>query len=269
MDIRFDFTDKVAIITGAAGGLGKETAVQFARAGAKVVIGDVKAELGKKTVEEIKADGGKAVFVDLDVTSKDSVEKMVKATIEAFGGVDILVNVAGLSASGPSSAFTDLTTEQWDLTYQVNLRGQVYCCQAIYDIFKEQKRGKIVNVSSVAGKMAAPTVAHYAASKASSISFTRSLAHDMAAFNVNVNGVCPGWIWTPIYSENKHMSDRAEKMNLTSRQIFDAMIKALVPLKREQTEQDVAFAILFLCSEAARNITAQNINIDGGAVFLG
>ena len=269
MDIKFDFTDKVAIITGASGGLGKETAVQFAKAGAKVVIGDVKVELGKQTAEEIKAAGGEAIFVELDVTSKESAENIVKTTVDTYGGVDILVNVAGVPGSGPSSVFTDLTTEQWDLTYKVNLRGQVYCCQAIYDIFKEQKHGKIVNVSSIAGKMAPAQVPHYGASKAASISLTRSLAYDLAPFNINVNGVCPGWIWTPIYNQNPHFDARAAQMNLSARQIFDAMIQKLVPLKREQTEEDIAFTIMYLCSEAAKNITAQNINVDGGAVFLG
>ena len=116
MDIKFDFTDKVAIVTGASGGLGKETAIQFAKAGAKVVIGDVKVELGKETAEEIKASGGQALFVELDVTDKESAENIVKTTVDTYGGVDILVNVAGVPGSGPSSVFTDLTTEQWDLT---------------------------------------------------------------------------------------------------------------------------------------------------------
>ena len=268
MDIRFDFSDKVAIITGASGGLGRETAVQFAKAGAKVVIGDVKVELGKQAAEEIKADGGEAIFVELDVTSKESADNIVKTAVDTYGGVDILVNVAGVPGSGSGSSFTELTTEQWDLTYKINLRGQVYCCQAIYDIFKEQKHGKIVNVSSVAGKMAVAQLPHYGASKAASISFTRSLAYDMAPFNVNANGVCPGWIWTPIYNQNPIFDAKAAKMNLTARQIFDAMIQHLVPLKREQTEEDVACAIMYLCCEAAKNITAQNINVDGGAVFL-
>lgn len=267
MDIKFDFSEKVAIVTGAAGGIGKETAVRFAKAGAKVVIGDIKEELGKKTTQEIKTDGGEAIFVNLDVTRKDSAENMVKTTVDTYGGVDILVNVAGIPGSGQSSVFSELTSEQWDLTYKINLRGQVYCCQAIYEIFKAQKHGKIVNVSSAAGKLAAAQMPHYAASKAASISLTRSLAYDLAPFNINVNGVCPGWIWTPIYSQNPILDARAAKMNLSSRQIFDAMIQQIVPLKREQTVEDIAFAIMYLCSEAAKNITAQNINVDGGAVY--
>jgi meso-butanediol dehydrogenase/(S,S)-butanediol dehydrogenase/diacetyl reductase len=267
MDVKFDFSNKVAIVTGASGGLGKETAVQFARAGAKVVIGDLKVEAGRRTEEGIRAEAGEAIFIELDVTSKESVDHLVKNTIETFGGVDILINVAGVPGSGEFSAFKELLEEQWDITYNVNLKGQVFCCQAVYDIFRDQRHGKIVNVSSVAGKIPTPTIPHYGASKAASVSLTRSLAYDMARFNVNVNGVCPGWIWTPIYTENPALDRRAAKDNLTTREIFDKTVKRMVPFRREQTEADIAYAIMFLCSEAARNITAQNINVDGGAVI--
>lgn len=267
MDIQFDFSNKVAIVTGASGGLGKETAVRFAGAGAKVVIGDIKVEAGRKTEQEIIADGGEAIFIELDVTSRESVKHMVKTTVETFHGVDILVNIAGVSGSGDFSAFNELTEEQWDITYNVNLKGQVFCCQAVYDIFRKQGHGKIVNVSSVAAKIPTPAIPHYGASKAASVSLTRSLAHDMARFNVNVNGVCPGWIWTPIYSENPSLDKRAAKAGLTTREMFDNTVKRMVPFRREQTEADIAYTIMFLCSEAARNITAQNINVDGGAVM--
>jgi NAD(P)-dependent dehydrogenase (short-subunit alcohol dehydrogenase family) len=267
MDIKFDFSNRVAIVTGASGGLGKETAVQFCRAGAKVVIGDLKVDEGRKTEQEIKAEGGEVIFIELDVTSRESVDYMVRTTVETFGGIDILVNVAGVPGSGEFSAFNELLEEQWDITYNVNLKGQVFCCQAVYDIFRSQKYGKIVNVSSVAAKIATPTIPHYGASKAASVSLTRSLAYDMARFNVNVNGVCPGWIWTPIYSENPSLDRRAAKANLTTREMFDKIIKKMVPFKREQTGEDIAYTIMFLCSDAARNITAQNINVDGGAVI--
>ena len=267
MDIKFDFAGKVAIVTGASGGLGKETAMQFAQAGAKVVIGDVNVELGNKTEQEIISAGGNALFIELDVTSRESVQDMVRTTVEKFGGVDILVNVAGVSGAGENSEFEKLTEEQWDITYNVNLKGQVLCCQAVYNIFRNQNHGKIVNVSSVAGKIATSAIPHYGASKAASISLTRSLAYDMAKYNVNVNGVCPGWIWTPIYSENPYLDKRMAKSNLTTREMFDNTIKRLVPLRREQTEEDIAFTIMFLCSEAAKNITAQNINVDGGAIL--
>jgi NAD(P)-dependent dehydrogenase (short-subunit alcohol dehydrogenase family) len=110
-------------------------------------------------------------------------------------------------------------------------------------------------------------IPHYGASKAASVSLTRSLAHYMAKDNVNVNGVCPGWVWTPIYSENPYLDKHAAEANLSAREIFDRTVQRMVPFKREQTEEDIAYTIMFLCSEAARNISAQNINVDGGAVI--
>ena len=162
MDIKFDFSGKVALITGSAGGLGKETAVEFAQAGAKVVIGDVKVDLGKKAAEEINAAGGEAVFAKLDVTSKESVDQWVKTAMDTFGGIDILVNVAGVPGTTSADSFPEFTTDQWDMTYKINLRGQVYCIQAVYDIFKEQGHGKVVNVSSIAGKMPIKEMPFYA-----------------------------------------------------------------------------------------------------------
>ncbi|MFC1884095.1 SDR family NAD(P)-dependent oxidoreductase [Thermodesulfobacteriota bacterium] len=266
MNFGDDFKEKSIIVTGSSGGLGKETALRFAAEGAKVVVCDVKTELGKETAGEIKESGGTAFFVELDVTEQASVEIMVKKSVEAFGGVDVLVNCAGVSGKGFRN-LSKIESSEWDMTYKVNLRGTAYCCKAVFEIFRKQKHGRIVNVASISGRMPTPGLTHYAASKAGVINLTQSLASEMARYSVNVNAVCPGWIWTPIYNESKPLQELAEKMDTTPREVFLGMVERFCPLKREQTEEDIANVILFLASDASKNITGQSINVDGGAVM--
>jgi len=266
MNFEDDFKDKVAVITGSAGGLGKETAVRLAMAGAKVAICDVKAEEGKKTADEIVAKGAEAVFMPLDISKEASVADVVKSVVDRFGGVHILVNSAGVTGRG-FKGFIKIGATDWDLTYQVNVKGTVNCCCAVYPFFKGQRSGKIINVASVAGRMPAKGLIHYAASKAAVINLTQTLAAELAPYNINVNAVCPGWIWTPIYSESENLVSVAEKQGITPREVFLQMVKTRCPMQREQTEEDIANTILFLASEAAKNITGQSINVDGGAVM--
>jgi len=266
MNFEDDFKDKVAMITGSAGGLGKETALCFALAGAKVAICDVKVEQGKKTADEIVAKGGDAVFMPVDVSKEASVADAVNGVVDRFGGMHILVNSAGVTGRG-FRGFIKINLSEWDLTYQVNVKGTVSCCRAVYPFFKNQRSGKIINVASIAGRMPTVGLIHYAASKAAVINFTQSLAAELAPYNINVNAVCPGWIWTPIYNESEDLVRLAEKQGITPREAFLQMVKARCPLQREQSEEDIANTILFLASEAAKNITGQSINVDGGAVM--
>jgi meso-butanediol dehydrogenase / (S,S)-butanediol dehydrogenase / diacetyl reductase len=266
MDFADDFKDKIAIVTGSAGGLGRETAVRFASAGARVVLCDVKEAQGKKTADEIVSKGGDAVFMSVDVSSEASAQDLVKRVVDRFGGVHILVNSAGVTGKGFRS-FIKIDVSEWDRTYQVNVKGTVNCCRAVYPIFRRQGAGKIVNVASIAGRMPTKGLIHYAASKAAVINFTQSLAAELAPHNINVNAVCPGWIWTPIYNESEDLVRLAERQGITPREAFLEMVKTMCPMQREQTEEDIANAILFLASEAAKNITGQSINVDGGAVM--
>lgn len=267
MDFKDDFRDKVVIVTGASGGLGKETAIQFAKAGAKVVIGDLKTDLGEQTAELIQQQYGvDARFIRLDVTDFASVESLIQKTNEAFGKIDILVNSAGIAGKGFKPFYT-VEMSEWDNTYAVNVKGTVNCCKAVSKTFKAQKSGKIINIASIAGRKPTPGLMHYAASKAAVINLSQSMAAEMAKFNVNVNVVCPGWIWTPIYNEDDSIKLLADKLGKTPREFFQGMVDQFCAIKREQTEADIAYAVLFLSSEAAKNITGQSLNIDGGAVM--
>lgn len=261
-----EFKNQSVVVTGSSGGIGKQTALRFAKEGAKVVVCDMKTEKGMQVAEEIRQSGKTAFFAELDVRDFQAVENLMAKTIETFGGIDVLVNSAGISG-GIFRNLSRIEESEWDRTYQVNLRGSANCCKAVFGHFRKQKHGKIINVASVAGRMPAPGMIPYAASKAGVVSLTQSLASELARYNVNVNAVCPGWVWTPIYSQSKPLQEHAEKMGATPRDAFLSMVEAMCPLKREQTQEDMANAILFLASEAAKNITGQSIHVDGGAVM--
>ncbi|MDD4783767.1 MAG: SDR family NAD(P)-dependent oxidoreductase [Syntrophaceticus sp.] len=267
-DFRDDFEGKVVIVTGAASGLGEATALGFGNAGAKVVVADKKAEEGSKVSSKIKEMGTDSIFVETDVTCEDSIKNMIDKTLSSFGGLDILVNNAGTGGPHLGNPFTRTEAIDWDTSYKVNVRGTFYCCKAVYDMFIKQRHGKIINLASIAGKTGDPTIPHYSASKAAVINLTQNLARELAPYNINVNCVCPGLIYTPIWKGLGYMMGKTypeQFPNMSPREVFLANIDKLVPMKREQTAEDIANAVLFLCSEAAKNITAQALNVCGGA----
>ncbi|WP_194841451.1 SDR family NAD(P)-dependent oxidoreductase [Sporosarcina obsidiansis] len=273
MNIQYDFFDKVAIITGSASGLGKEMALKFAKAGAKVTVSDIDEKKGGEVVRLITDMGAEAIFVYTDMTDEKSVTSMVKSTVETFGHVDILVNNAGTSGKSMGSPLTNVQSSDWDMTYQVNVRGVFFGCNAVYNLFKNQGYGKIINIASIAGRMGQETLPHYSASKAAVINFTQALAKEVAPFNINVNAVCPGVIYTPIYANEEIVQAYKERnpshvdLNISSRKLFMARVEQRVAMKREQTPEDIANAVLFLSSEEAKNITGQALNVCGGSEF--
>lgn len=267
MNFQDDFQGKVAIITGAAGGIGKTTAKMFAQAKAKVVIGDLKVKEGMEAVEEIIAAGGEALFVKLDLTSKQSVDNMMKLAVDTYGGVDILVNNAGVDGAFKLSLL-EMDESIWDITYKVNLRGTVFTTQAVYNIFKEQNHGKIVNMSSIAAAIAPTALAPYNSSKAGVSTFTRSMAQEMASFNVNVNAVCPGFVFTPM-ALGPECEELAKRIGMSgAEELFNSFIQQFTLLKRPQMTEDIANMIMFLCSEGAKNVTGQIIDVDGGVCYM-
>jgi NAD(P)-dependent dehydrogenase (short-subunit alcohol dehydrogenase family) len=270
MDFQQDFKGKVVIITGAGGGLGREMALKFAEAGAKVTVADVDVKNALKVVEDIKALGSEAIFAETDVSREESCVAMVEATIKAFGGVDILVNNAGKGGPHVGYPLTRIEEEDWDISFKVNVRGTFFCVKSVYNIFMQQKHGKIVNLSSIAGKAGDPALPHYSSAKAAIINMSQAFAKEMGPNNINVNVVCPGLIYTPIWESLG--SKLAESLpsaypNMTARQVFEASVEKKIIMKREQTAEDIAYAVMFLASDAAKNITGQALNVDGGAVM--
>lgn len=243
-----NFEDKVALITGSSRGIGKATALAFAREGAKVVINYVTAKKeAEKTLAEVKALGVEAIAVQCDVSNPAEVKRMFEEIVKKFGRLDVLVNNAGIYYS-PSS-FEDMTAEQWEKNLKVNLIGTFLCTQAAAKIMKKQKGGKIVNISSVRGLDNCGRKPEYAASKAGVNNFTKTIAKELAPM-ININAVAPGWVETEMSSDipTDLRTSETEKTYL----------------KRFAKPEEIANAVLFLASDNANYITGHVLVVDGG-----
>jgi len=241
------FKDKVAIVTGAASGIGKSCSLSFAEKGVKVVVVDLNKKGAEETNLEIQRKGGKAIFIKADVSKKEDVENIVNITENNFGKIDILVNCAGICQI---RNVEDITEEEWDKMMSINLKGTFFLCQSVLKEMKKYQKGKIVNMGSVAGEIGGILVgANYSASKAGILCLTKSLAKYAAPYNINVNSVSPGFIDTEM---TKDLGQ-----DPTS-----------VPLGRCGRPEEVSDAILFLCSDASSYITGANIDVNGG-LFMG
>lgn len=241
---RCDLKDKIAIITGAARGIGREIAVTLADAGAYVVIADVNLKGAIEVVEEIACKGGrKGLAIKVDVSLKKDLDLMINKVLNNFSTVDILVNNAGVCYRRP---FDEISENEWDKVMAINLKGAFLCCQSVLPIMKEKNRGCIINLTSLAAKTGGLLVgAHYSASKAGVTSLTKSLAKYAAKYGINVNAVSPGFIDTEMTKD------------------FNYEIST-VPLGRLGTPADVAKVVRFLTSEDAKYITGEIIDVDGG-----
>jgi meso-butanediol dehydrogenase/(S,S)-butanediol dehydrogenase/diacetyl reductase len=254
---------KVAIVTGGARGIGRGIALVLAREGADVAIADIDVENANRTATEVRALGHRASMVRADVSDSASAESCVARVIDELGRIDILVNNAGVVGSHALSSA--VTLDDWDACYEVNLKGIWIMSSAVVPHFKENGGGKIVNISSMAGRKGGTALPHYAASKAGAISLTQSLAKTLGANNINVNAVCPGFLWTDMWRSIEAMiSGNPDPEAVARRLVFDGYIKANCPLRREQWPEDIGQAVAFLASEDARNITGQSLNVDGG-----
>ncbi|MDE2687957.1 MAG: SDR family NAD(P)-dependent oxidoreductase [Chloroflexota bacterium] len=257
--------DKVGLITGGARGLGKGIAFVLAERGADVALCDIDIAGARNTAEEIEDLGRVAKAYQVDVTVQSQLVEMVAQTLADFGRIDILVNAAGVIGAPGFEETTWSREEDWDLTFDVNVKGTALVSDAVSPHMKSRRSGKIVNIASHGGRDGAGGGA-YGASKAAVIHLTQSYALQLAPYNINVNVICPGSIWTPMW---ERIADRAKRNNpeqqdLTPREIFDAAIKERCPLGREQTPEDIGKAVAFFASDDALNITGQSLNVNGG-----
>ena len=244
--------DQVVIVTGGGSGIGRQTCLTLAREGAHVAVVDINMVGAQKVAEEVRALGVRALPLEVDVRKSDQTEAMVQSTLSELGRIDALDNVAGLAMPG---WFQNSTKENWDTEISVCLYGVMNCCKSVINPMMEQKRGKIVNIASDAGKAGEKLMVSYSAAKGGIISFTRSLAKEMGMYRINVNGVCPG--------TTKHTGMSA----LIDEELEKKWVKAY-PLRRLGEPQDIANMIVFLSSGAADWITGQVISVNGG-YFMG
>lgn len=264
--ISFNFSGATVLVTGGAGGIGKGIALGFGAAGANVVVGDMKKEDGLATVAEIDAAGGHGLFVELNVTSQASVDAFVRTAIDTFGSVDVLVNSAGVSNRIFGNPFTDLVDEDFDRTYSVNVSGIVHTVRAVYDLFRTKGAGRIINVCSVVGHSTNPLTVPYAASKAAALNLTVNLAKEMGPYQVTVNALCPGYVYTPMY-ENAAPAMTAKLPSLagfSGKELVAHFSKLNCAMQCEQTTEDIANGALFLASDGAKHITGLVLDVAGG-----
>jgi NAD(P)-dependent dehydrogenase (short-subunit alcohol dehydrogenase family) len=258
---------KVAIVTGAGKGLGRGIASCLAEEGANLAVCSRTLSEVESLAEEVKAIGRKAMAAKVDVTEPQEVKQFVDSVAKTFGRIDILVNNVG-AARKARAGIVDLDDNDWDNSYRVNLKSTVDMCRSVVPQMRAQRSGRIINISSVVAKMG--VFIDYGSMKGAVISFTWGLARELAKDNINVNCVCPGLIYTPLWeklAEEIRQKDPSFSQVKEPKAVFEAIVKRLVPLGREQTPEDIGRAVVFLASEDARNITGQTLNIDGGTVM--
>lgn len=249
-----ELTGKSVLITGASRGIGREAARMMAALGCQVAINyNRNREQAEELARQLTDLGpGRAVAVQADVGDRQRVETMVDAVLQAFGRIDILVNNAGIWTYG---AIADMPEEVWDETVRVNLKSVYNCCRSVVPIMIHQGGGRIINVSSTAGQRGEAFHSHYAATKGAIISFTKSLAAELADHNILVNCVAPGWVDTD-------MSREAIETETET-------ILSTIPLRRPGTAAEIAGAIVFLASDLATYVHGEVLNVNGGSVLCG
>jgi len=246
-----EYSRKVAIITGSGGGIGEVMAKLFSSKGIATVVADIDIDKAGKVAKEINQINGNGIAVKVDVTNRKDVEMMVENTIQTFGRLDILINNAGIHYITP---IEDVPDEEWNSILAVNVRGVYNCSKFVIPPMKKNRWGRIINISSSAGKMGGRLSSiHYAASKAAVICMTKSFATHLAPYNITVNSVCPGGVNAGGFLElPKEVRQKA----------IDA-----VPLRRFADPIEIAQAVLFLSSEEASYITGESLDVNGGTVM--
>jgi 3-oxoacyl-[acyl-carrier protein] reductase len=241
--------NRIAIVTGSAQGIGESIALEFAREGARVAVADINFEGAKRVVALAESNGGVATAIEADVTQEASVARMVQTVVAQYGSIDILVNNAG---AYPRFVWNEMTVQQWDDIQAVNLRSCFLCSRQVFPYFRAKMAGKIINLSSVTFWVGRPhNLVHYIASKGGVIGFTRSLAHDVGEFNIQVNAITPGAV------------ESEEEKKVATPEMIAAVLNQQ-SLRRRVQVRDVARTAVFLASSDSDLITGQTINVDAG-----
>ncbi|MEM8863755.1 MAG: SDR family NAD(P)-dependent oxidoreductase [Chloroflexota bacterium] len=257
----FDLTNQRVVITGAGRGIGRDLAEGFAKAGAKVVLGARSQDEISAVADTINQAGGSAFSFPIDVSDVDKVNAFVDQAVNTLGGIDVLINNAGISSSHKFATHPD---EIWHRTIAINLTGVYYVTKAAVQPMLAQKSGRIINIASIAGKTGSKYIAAYNASKHGVLGLTRSLAVEFAP-HITVNAICPGYVQTPMTDDT--VENIVNRTGMSAEEAVAALVKN-VPLKRLVEVDEITSLALLLASHAGRGITGQAINIDGGAVMF-
>lgn len=264
----FPLLGRVAIVTGAGRGIGRGIALCLACDGADIVLADLDGGGAQDVGDEITSLGRSALAITCNVTDSGQVRDLVERTLDRFAKIDILVCNAGVMGAPGWQQEHGSRPIDWDVTYEVNLKAQFLCAEAVAPHMIARRSGKIVNIASSAARVPGPYYPHYHASKAGVVSYTQCLALQLAPYSINVNAICPAMVWTPM-AEDIHRwrgQMRGERSD-DPREAFLERMRRRCALERETTPEDIGWAVAFLVSDRARNITGQAINVDGGAVI--
>lgn len=241
--------EKTAIVTGAGSGIGRGIAKRFAKEGANVVVSDIDTEGGEKVVEETEDSNREAIFVRTDVSKKEDVSELVERTLEEYDEIDILVNNAGVYIQKP---ITEMEIDEWDKVLDVNLKGTFLMTRSVAQEMVKEDKGKIINVTSIAGKVGYPNSAAYSASKGGIIAMTRALALELSPRGINVNAIAPGVIKTAMTEDLLEDEEVSEQM------------LANTPIGRFGEPKDIASAAVYLASEESDFVTGETMFVEGG-----
>jgi len=246
------FKDQTTIVTGSGAGIGRATAMEFAKAGANVIVSDINIDQGKTVAEEIKANGGQAIFIKCDVSDEGDVQNLIDECMRTYDRIDHMVNNAGIGLG--LKFFDQISNDQWNKVIAVNQTGVFYCMRAVLKVMKTQGKGAIVNVASAAGIGGAPRMGAYAATKHAVVGMTKTAAMEYGKYNIRINAVCPTVITT-------NMGDDYLSVNKDLQQI---MLQS-VPLRRFGKPEEVGQTIAWLCSDQASYLNGVALPIDGGS----
>ncbi len=253
---------KVSLITGAASGIGKEIAEMFGKSGSNLILADINKNDLIKVSQKIERDSKvKVIPLEMDVTNAQSVRNGVEIAINETQNIDILVNGAGVSTM---DEIINLSEKDWDYVFDVNAKGVFLVSKYVAQHMIKRASGRIINIASMAGRQAAPFLAHYSASKFAVIGFTQGLALELAKYKINVNAICPAFVKTPM--QEREINWEAQLKGISPEEVRESYIK-MTPLGRLETPEDVAKVALFLASPLSDFITGEAINVTGGALL--